>query len=108
MVKSVDAVQGLPRSPDVAKVVDTRVRQAELQAINQSATFAREMSEKSKSVSRLPKASDARVDTQSSGSGGGGGGYSQTAREKKKTVEEKETSSLQHPSKGKILDIRGA
>jgi hypothetical protein len=105
-VKPIDVLTGLPRSPDIARVVAAQGKQGELQAQSQVSIFAREMKERQSTVNEAPKVEGSKVDAEN---GGEGGTAFYDAQSKKKGKEEgKESAAGSHPSKGKILDIRGA
>lgn len=104
-MKPIDAISGLPRSPDVARLVATQGHHGEVQSQGQVSGFAREMREKQGTVNEAPKAEGGKVDTEN---GGEGGNAFYDAQGKKKGREEGKEGGFDHPSKGKILDIRGA
>jgi len=106
-MKPIDAVTGVRRSADVAKVVDSRSRQTQLAIQSQAVTFARKMSSKSKSVSEIPRSEEPRVDTNLQDRGQKKHGKFSDERNQKEKTEEK-VHLTTHPTKGKILDIRGA
>lgn len=102
-MKPIDAVSGLPRSPDVARIANEGVRQAEAVVQNQAASFSRVIEQRSRTVNESGKPSRAEVN---SDSGGGGSGPFYEGRHERKSGNPKQAESV-HPSKGKILDIRG-
>ena len=105
-MKPIDALSGLPRSPDVARFVAAQGRHGEVQAQGQVSAFAREMKDKQSSVTEARKVEGSKVGTED---GGEDGAASYDAQRKKKGQEEgKESGAGNHPSKGKTLDIRGA
>ncbi len=105
-MKPIDALTGLPRSPDIARMVATAGRHGEVQAQGQVSVFAREMKDRQNSVNEAPKAEGGQVDAEN---GGEGGGASYESPGKKNPHEgEKENTAGTHPAKGKILDIRGS
>lgn len=106
-MKPIDAVTGVRRSADVAKVVDSRSRQTQLAIQSQAVTFARKMSNKYKSVSEIPRSEEPRVDTNLRDRGQKKHGKFSDERKRKEKTEEKVDLTM-HPTKGKILDIRGA
>lgn len=104
-MKPIDAISGLPRSPDIARLVATQGHRGEVQSQGQVSGFAREMREKQNSVHEAPKTEGGAVDTEG-GSEGGNAFYD--AQGKKRGRDENRDGASDHPSKGKILDIRGA
>ncbi len=105
-MKPIDALTGLPKSPDVAKLADANARHGDTQTHSLSVSFSREVSEKARSVSQSQKAERAKIGDEP-GRGQtlkdqGRGDQNQTGHEQ----EEGEKSP--HPSKGRIIDIRGA
>ncbi len=105
-MKPMDALTALPRSPDVARYASTLVRQGEAQALSQMTGFARELSQKSETVSETTKTwTDNKTDTDSPG---GGGAFYEANSDRKGGNNDKEDQSTLHPSKGKVLDIKGA
>jgi hypothetical protein len=102
-MKPLEALAGLPRSADIARVVAAQGRHGEVQAESLATSFMREMTERSQAVNEAPK-SDNSVDSESAGgsaaweSPGGKGNGNDGSR--------KEASG--HPIKGKLLDIQGA
>jgi hypothetical protein len=107
LVKPIDAVTSLPRSPDVARLADTAARQGDIRSQLQSVSFANEVSERARSVAQSHKTEKAQFDPGSGGSGAlGSGGLPGKGRQRKgKDGTSKESP---HPSKGKIIDIHGA
>ncbi|HHY76313.1 MAG TPA: hypothetical protein GX500_06040 [Firmicutes bacterium] len=104
-MKPLDALSSLPRSPDVARYAAHLTRQGEIQAQSQMAGFARELSHKNQTVGETTKTwTDNKTDTESPG---GGGGFYEAATEHRRGKDESKEPSVSHPSKGKILDIRG-
>ncbi|HHX29573.1 MAG: hypothetical protein ACOX5Q_03125 [Bacillota bacterium] len=104
-MKPLDALASLPRSPDVARYASTLVRQGEAQAQSQMIGFAKELSHRNQTVSEATKTwTDNKTDTDSPG--GGGAFYDADAQHGGRSDDKEESSTL-HPSKGKILDIRG-
>jgi hypothetical protein len=105
-VKPIDALTGLPRSPDVARVVATQGRQGEVQAQEQVSLFSREMKERQNTVNEAQKTEGGKVDAENAGEGGGA--FYDAQGRKRGQESEKESVPGEHPSKGKILDIRGS
>lgn len=105
-MKPIDAISGLPRSPEIARLVAAQGHHGEIQAQGQVSGFAREMREKQFSVNEAPKTEGGNVDTE--GGGDGGNVFYDSQGRKKGHDESKEPGGSDHPSKGKILDIRGA
>lgn len=107
-MKPIDVITGLPRSPDIARIVDAQSRYGEVQLHDRATSFSREMSQKSASVSGITKAEGNIVDTESGGGGGGyaGGGSAGQGHQRgeRRHAERADT----HPEKGRVLDIRGA
>ena len=106
-MKPIDALTGLPRSPDIARIAAAQGRQGETQSQAQVSLFSREMKQRESSVSETPKTEGARVDSESAG-GGGGSSYAPQERRKGDGRDEKQTGSGAHPSRGKFLDIKGS
>ncbi len=102
----IDAVTGLPKSPDIAKLADTAARQGDMQSQVQSLSFSREVTEKARAVSESPEVAESRIDAESGRGEGSASGGSLTAKEQKSANHREKKSP--HPTKGKILDIRGA
>ncbi len=102
-MKPIEAISGLPRSADVARIVASHGRQGESQIADQSDLFRRQMMERSRSVNEPPK-SENNMDGESTG----GNAFYQTPSEKRKAGSDGEEGNLSHPTKGKVLDIRGA
>lgn len=105
-MKPIDALTGLPRSADVARVVSTQGRQGEVQSQAQVSLFSREMRERQSSVNETQETEGGRVDAENAG--GGGGTFYDAQGRKREEEPEKEGGTAEHPSKGKILDIRGS
>ncbi|MGI6662977.1 MAG: hypothetical protein ACOX4B_05805 [Bacillota bacterium] len=104
-MKPLDALTSLPRSPDVARYASTLVRQGEAQAQSQMLGFAKELSHKNQTVGETTKTwTDNKTDTDSPG---GGGTFYEANPERRGGRDEREEPSTLHPSKGKILDIKG-
>ena len=104
-MKPLDALTSLPRSPDVARYASHMVRQGESQAQSQMVGFAKELSHRNQTVSETTNTwTDNKTDTESPG---GGGAFYGANPERRGGKDEREDSSLLHPSKGKILDIKG-
>lgn len=104
-MKPIDVLTSLPRSPEIARVVAAQGRHAEVQAQNQIASFARELSHKDQSVGEAVKTvTENNVDDESPGEGGAYYGQSGGKGDGKP---DKDHAAPQHPSKGKVLDIKG-
>ena len=106
-MKPIDALTGLPRSPDIARIAAAQGRHGETQSQAQVSLFSREMKQRETSVNETPKTEGARVDSESAG-GGDGSSYSPDERRKGDGREEKQAGPVTHPSKGKFLDIKGS
>lgn len=105
-MKPIDVLTSLPRSPDIARVVANQGRQGEVQAQGQMLGFSREMNQRNHTVNEAAKTiTDNKVDAESPGAGGAGYEF---GGGKKDGEAEKENPGIQHPSKGQILDIKGA
>ncbi len=105
-MRPIDAVTGLPKSPDIAKLADTAVRQGDMQTQIQSLAFSKEIAEKTKTVSESSEVAETKVDTDTQDGQGSTAGGSLTG--KQKHGENKSEKRSPHPTKGKILDIHGA
>ncbi|HHY11829.1 MAG TPA: hypothetical protein GX529_04285 [Firmicutes bacterium] len=105
-MKPIDAVTGLPRSPDVAKLADTAARQGETQSQLQSVSFSKEVAEKARSVPQSHKTEKAKIGNGSQDSHGSAGGS--LPGKGQRGDEEGNRKESPHPSKGQIIDIRGA
>ncbi|MGE5578676.1 MAG: hypothetical protein ACM3WU_01430 [Bacillota bacterium] len=105
-MKPIDAITGLPRSADVARIISAQGRQVEVQNQSQVAAFAREMLDRQTTVNETPKAENAAFD--SDGGSGEGGHYGSMPKDKNSHEGGKENPAGEHPAKGKILDIRGS
>ncbi len=105
-MKPIDAVTGLPKSPDVAKLADTAMRQGDLQSRAQSLSFSKEVAERARTVAESHKPDKANIANNLSDNKGSAG---RNLPDKKRTKDqEQEHRTSPHPSKGQILDIRGA
>ncbi|HHY45135.1 MAG TPA: hypothetical protein GX512_05435 [Firmicutes bacterium] len=104
-MKPLDALTSLPKSPDVARIASTLVRQGESQAQTQMLGFAKELSHRNQTVGETTKTwTDNKTDTESPG---GGGNFYDASPGRHGGKDGREESSTPHPSKGKILDIKG-
>ncbi len=101
-MKPVDAVSGLPRSPDIARVAAAQGRLGETQMAVGSQEFTKQMTERREIVT---ESSQARNSPESDSPGGNATweGPDPGGRER----QEEEKPGTAHPTKGKILDIRG-
>lgn len=108
-MRPIDALTGLPKSPEVARLVAAQVRQGELQSHSQASVFSREMRERENSVNEAPKVEGGEVDAENAGTGGGEA-YDGEGRKRSLKGHEGQTGvpAQSHPSKGRILDIRGS
>lgn len=105
-MRPIDAVAGLPKSPDIAKLADTAARQGDMQTQVQSLAFSREIAEKTKIVSESSEVAETTVDTDTQDSQGSATDGSLAGKHKHGRNKREKTSP--HPTKGKILDIHGA
>lgn len=105
-MKPIDAITGLPRSAEVAKIMSAQGRHSEVQSQGQVLSFAREMRDRQSSVNEAPKAESSGLDAE--GGSGEGTAYHDGSDGKHSSEGEKEGSAGTHPAKGKILDIRGS
>jgi hypothetical protein len=107
LVKPIDAVTSLPRSPDVARLADTAAKQGDIRSHLQTVSFSNEISERARSVAQSHKSEKAQFDP---GSGGGGalGGDSMSRKSRKRKYGDGSSKESPHPSKGQIVDIHGA
>lgn len=106
-MRPIDTLTGIPKSPEVARVADSTQKQGSVQSQIQLASFAKEITERATTVSESPHVSEARIDPDSK--------KKKSSADKSfsgsdKEDEHRDTAQQQspHPSKGKILDIRGA
>jgi hypothetical protein len=105
-VKPIDAITGLPRSADVARIMASQGRQGEVQHQGLAASFAREMMDRQTTVNETPKAESSAFDAE--GGSGEGGYYGGMPKDKNSREERNENAAGEHPAKGRILDIRGS
>ena len=105
-MKPIDAITGLPRSAEVARLMTTQLRHGEVQSQVQTTTFTREMQGRQSSVNQASKAKHSSLD--SDGGSGEGGAYGNNPGGKNQRDGEKDEAAALHPEKGKILDIRGS
>ena len=106
-MRPIDTLTGIPKSPEIAKVADSTQKQGTVQSQIQLVSFAKEVSERASTVSQSPQVTEAAIDPDSrKKKGNTGGSFSDGAHDDDKS----DTDELkpQHPTKGKILDIRGA
>lgn len=102
-MKPVDAVSGLPRSPDIARVAAAQGRLGESQLVVGSQEFARQMAERRETVTEPPQARN----SPESESPGGNAAWEAPGKGQKERPGERKAETI-HPTKGKILDIGGA
>lgn len=105
-MKPIDAITGLPRSTEAARLVTTHLRHGEVQSQVQTNTFAREMQGRQNSVNQTPKAEHGSFDSE--GGSGEGGAFGNNPGGKNQRDGEKDEPAAVCPEKGKILDIRGS
>lgn len=105
-MKPIDAITGLPRSAEVARIMAAQGKQGEVQNHGLAASFAREMLDRQTTVNETPKAQNSAFDTD--GGSGEGGYYGSAPKDKNPHEGGKEGAAGEHPAKGRILDIRGS
>ncbi|HON86953.1 MAG: hypothetical protein KBI39_00195 [Firmicutes bacterium] len=105
-MRPIDTLTGIPKSPEIAKVADSTQKQGTVQSQIQLVSFAKEVSERASTVSQSPQVTEAAIDPDSrKKKGNTGGSFSDGAHDDRSDTDEPKP---QHPTKGKILDIRGA
>lgn len=105
-MKSIDAMTGLPKSPDVAKLADTAMRQGDTQSQAQSLSFSKEVAEQARTVTESHRTDKANIDGDSSGNNSLTG--RDLSRKERSKDQKQDHNKSPHPSKGQILDIHGA
>jgi hypothetical protein len=105
-MKPIDLITGLPRSPDVARLVETQGRHGEVQTAGQAISFSKQMTERSKTVTQATSVTGHKIEPDSGG-GGNTPDYQWGERRGKKEDPDNKTAQA-HPTKGKMLDLRGA
>ncbi len=98
-------ITGVQRTLEAARAATLQGKQGEVSVQTQQKVFAREMDERSLSVTETSETSGRKIE---SDSGGAGGGPWQQGAKKEGKGKDKPASKAKHLTKGKILDIRGA